>query len=87
LRFRVAAHFHKAEAFGAAGVTFHHDFSAGDSAKLAKRLLQVFVADRVRQVANVKFVAHQGTPLKHISKTINKSDGAPLAQQIFNVPL
>jgi len=38
-------------------------------------LLQVFVADRVRQVADVKFVAHQGTPLKHISKRLTKAMG------------
>jgi hypothetical protein len=41
--------------------------------------LQVFVANRVRQIADVKFVAHEGTPLKHK----NKSDGVPKAQQIF----
>ena len=45
LGFGIAAHFDKAKAFGATGVAFHHDFSAGDSAKLAERLLQVFVAD------------------------------------------
>jgi hypothetical protein len=80
----IVAHFDKAKAFGAAGVALHHDFSAGDSAKLAKRLLQVFVADRVRQIADVKFVAHEGTPLKtHISKAMgsrkhNKSLYVPL---------
>jgi hypothetical protein len=77
LCFGIAAHFDKAKAFGAAGVAFHHDFGAGDSAKLAKRLLQVFVANRVRQIADVKFVAHEGTPLKHN----DKSDGVPKAQQ------
>lgn len=35
LRFCVAAHFHKAEAFGTACVTFHHDLGAGHSAELA----------------------------------------------------
>ena len=83
LSFGIAAHFDKAKAFGATRVAFHHDFSAGDSAKLAKRLLQVFVANRVRQIADVKFVAHEGTPLKHIIESINKSDGVPKAQQIF----
>lgn len=53
LGFGIAAHFDKAKAFGATRVAFHHDFSAGDSAKLAKRLLQVFVTHRVRQVADV----------------------------------
>jgi hypothetical protein len=66
LSFGIAAHLDKTKAFGAARVAFHHDLSAADSAELAKRLLQVFVADRVRQIADVKFVAHQGTPLKHI---------------------
>src|SRR5665647_3296482 len=53
LGFGIAAHFDKAKAFGATRVAFHHDFSAGDSAKLAKRLLQVFVTHRVWQVADV----------------------------------
>jgi len=34
LRLGIAAHFNKAEAFGAAGVTFHHHFGAGDGAEL-----------------------------------------------------
>jgi hypothetical protein len=58
LRFSVAAHFHKAEAFGAASVTFHHDFCACDCAVWSKCLLQIFVTERIWQVANVKFVAH-----------------------------
>src|SRR5437899_2371803 len=37
LGFCIAAHFDKAKAFGTTGVAFHHDFSAGDSAELAKR--------------------------------------------------
>ena len=60
--FRVAAQFHKAEAFGAAGVTFHHDFGAGNGAVSRESLLQVFVAERIGQVAHVKFVAHERTP-------------------------
>jgi hypothetical protein len=62
LCFSIAGHFHKAEAFRAAGVTFHHDFGAGDSAMCGKCLLQVFVTERIRQVAYVKFVAHERTP-------------------------
>src|SRR5450830_239854 len=70
LCFGVARHFHKAETLRAAGVTLHHDFGAGHSTKLAKSLFQVVVAHRVRQVADVQFVAHQGTPQKHINKAM-----------------
>ena len=58
----VTAHFHKAEAFGTASVTFHHDFGAGNGTVCGERLLQVFVTERIRQVAYVKFVAHGWTP-------------------------
>jgi hypothetical protein len=60
LCFSIAAHFHKAEALGTASVTFHHDFGAGDGTVGSKCLLQVFVTERIWQVANVKFVAHKG---------------------------
>lgn len=62
LCFSVAAHFHKAEAFGAASVTFHHDFGAGNGTVGGECLLQVFVTERIGQVAHVKFVAHERTP-------------------------
>jgi hypothetical protein len=62
LRFSIAAHFHKAEALGTASVTFHHDFGACDGTVGSKCLLQVFVTERIWQVANVKFVAHVRTP-------------------------
>ena len=62
LRFGIAAHFHKAEAFGTTGVTLHHDLGAGDRTVCGKCLLQVFVTERIWQIANVKFVAHAGTP-------------------------
>ena len=65
LRFRIRRHFHKPKAFGPTGVALHHDFGTGDRAELTKRLLQVFVTNRVRQVADIKFVAHERTPLKH----------------------
>ncbi len=45
LRFGIAAHFHKAEAFGTTGVTLHHDLGAGDRTVCGKRLLQVFVTE------------------------------------------
>ena len=69
LRFIVAAHFHKTEAFGAASVTFHHDFGAGDSTEFTERLFQIAVANRVRQVADVKFVAHERDSSKHTEKS------------------
>jgi hypothetical protein len=62
LGFGIAAHFNKAKAFGAASVALHHDFSAGDSAKLTKGLFQVAIAHGIWQIADVKFVAHSGTP-------------------------
>ncbi len=73
LCFVIAAHFHKAEAFGAASVTFHHDFGAGHSTEFTEGLFQIAVANRVRQVADVKFVAHERDSSKHR----DKSDGAP----------
>src|SRR5690606_24234038 len=56
--FCIAAHLDKTEAFGAAGVAFHHDLGAVHNAISAERLLQVFVAHGVGQVAHVQFVAH-----------------------------
>ena len=73
LGFVIAAHFHKAEAFGAASVTFHHDFGAGHSTEFTEGLFQIAVANGVRQVADVKFVAHERDSSKHR----DKSDGAP----------
>jgi hypothetical protein len=39
LSFFISAHFHKAKAFGATCVAFHHDFSAGYGTELAEGLL------------------------------------------------
>ena len=64
LCFSVRTHFHKAEALGTAGVTFHHDLGAGDGTELAESAFQIAVTERVRQVAHVKFVAHLRTPKK-----------------------
>src|SRR5688572_29297374 len=58
LRLGGAAHFDKAEALGAAGVTFHHDLGAGDGAELAESLFHVAVAESVGKVPHVEFVAH-----------------------------
>jgi hypothetical protein len=63
LCFWIAGHFDKAEALRTTGVTFHHYFSAGDCAILAKGLFQIAIANRVRQIADVQFVAHEGTPI------------------------
>jgi hypothetical protein len=59
LRLRITAHFDKAKAFGAAGITLHHDFGAGDGPELAERLFEIVVTHRIWQVANVEFVAHE----------------------------
>jgi hypothetical protein len=82
LCFCIAAHFHKAEAFGAASVTFHHDFGAGNGTVGCKRLLQVFVTERIRQVAHVKFVAHVRTPQNN-----SKRDGVQTRNQQTNEDL
>ena len=63
LCFWIAGHFDKAEALRTTGITFHHYFCAGDCAKLAKGLFQIAIANRVRQIADVQFVAHEGTPI------------------------
>lgn len=56
-----AAHFHKGEALGATSVTVHHYLDGIDSAELREFLLQVFVTNGIRQIANVQFVVHFGT--------------------------
>ena len=82
LCFSVAAHFHKAEAFGTASVTFHHDFGARNGTVCCKSLLQVFVTERIRQVAYVKFVAHARTPQNN-----SKRDGVQNRNQQTNKDL
>jgi hypothetical protein len=82
LRFSIAAHFHKAKAFGTASVTFHHDFGACDSTVGSKCLLQVFVTERIWQIANVKFVAHTRTPQNN-----SKRDGVQNRNQQTNKDL
>jgi hypothetical protein len=62
LRFCIAGHFNKTETFRTTGVTFHHDFGAGNGTVCGKCLLQVFVTERIWQIAYVKFVAHERTP-------------------------
>lgn len=60
LSFLTAGHLDKAETFGSTAVAFHHHFGRLNMAKGRKLLLQIFIANRVRQVANIKFVAHFG---------------------------
>src|SRR6185312_14473023 len=82
LGFGIAAHFDKAEALGAPGVALHHDLGAGDGTELAECLLHVFVAERIGQIAHVKFVAHKGllkmtkkrwSPIPAINKPVTTS--------------
>jgi hypothetical protein len=82
LCFRVAAHFDKAKAFGAARVAFHHDFCAGYGTVCCKGLLQIFITEGIRQVAYVKFVAHAGTPQNN-----SKRDGVQNRNQQTNKDL
>src|SRR5690606_37121528 len=50
-----------------------HDFGTADGAVGGERLAQIFVAHGVRQVADIKLVAH----VKGLLKTLKRSDGAP----------
>jgi hypothetical protein len=79
LRFSIAAHFDKAKAFGSTGVTFHHDFGAGDNTEFTEGLFQIVVTNRIRQVADVKFIAHERDSSKHR----DKSDGAPTTHTTY----
>ncbi len=58
LRLGIGAHFHEAEALGTARVAIHHDLGGRDRTELCERLLQIFVAYAVREVADIKFIAH-----------------------------
>ena len=59
LRLGTAVHLDETKAFGATRLAFHSDLGAGDRAKRTKRLLQVLVTYRARQIADVKFVVHR----------------------------
>src|SRR5690606_27937345 len=52
-------HFHKAKAFGAACVTFHHDFGGSHVAVSCELLLQRVIAHGVGKIADVEFVVHE----------------------------
>jgi hypothetical protein len=86
LRFGIAAHFYETKTFGATGVALHHDFGAGDSTELSKRLFKIAVAYRIRQVADVQFVAHERDSLKHNKKAMEsrtETDLSPNKQSFF----
>jgi hypothetical protein len=68
--FGIAAHFDETKTFGATGIALHHDFGAGNSTELSKRLFKIAVAYRIRQVADVQFVAHERDSLKHNKKAM-----------------
>src|SRR5699024_7741592 len=77
LCFGIAAHFHKAETLGATSVALHHDLCTLHSAEFGERLLEVVVAESVRQVAYIQFVAHAGL----LEKDLNR-DGALTESQL-----
>ena len=56
--FRAAGHLDKAKALLATCVAFHHDLGRLDLAEGRKLLVQIVVTNRVRQIADIKFVAH-----------------------------
>jgi hypothetical protein len=68
--FGIAAHFDETKTFGATGIALHHDFGAGNSTELSKRLFKIAVAYRIRQIADVQFVAHERDSLKHNKKAM-----------------
>jgi hypothetical protein len=70
LRFGIAAHFYETKTFGATGVAFHHDLGASHRTELSERLLKIAVAYRIRQIADVQFVAHERDSLKHKNKAM-----------------
>jgi hypothetical protein len=68
--FGIAAHFYETKTFRAASVALHHDLGASHSTELSKRLLKIAVAYRIRQIADVQFVAHERDSLKHKNKAM-----------------
>src|SRR5579875_2408249 len=60
LCFGLVAHLHKAEAFGAAGVTVHDDLGRHYATVRLKQSLQIIVANRIGQIAHVQLLAHEG---------------------------
>ena len=65
LRLGIAAHFHKAKAFGAARIALHHHLGAGYHAKRRESLAQIGITHGIRQIAHIKFVAHRRRSSKY----------------------
>jgi hypothetical protein len=68
--FGITAHFDETKTFGATSIALHHDFGASYSTELSKRLFKIAVAYRIRQIADVQFVAHERDSLKHNKKAM-----------------
>jgi hypothetical protein len=68
--FGIAAHLDETKTFRAASVALHHDLGASHSTELSERLLKIAVAYRIRQIADVQFVAHERDSLKHKNKAM-----------------
>jgi hypothetical protein len=85
--FGIAAHFDETKTFGATGIALHHDFGAGNSTELSKRLFKIAVAYRIRQVADVQFVAHERDSLKHNKKAMESRTETNLSPNKQSFPI
>jgi len=68
--FGIAAHLDETKTFRAASVALHHDLGASHRTELSERLLKIAVAYRIRQIADVQFIAHERDSLKHKNKAM-----------------
>ncbi len=68
--FGIAAHLDETKTFRAASVALHHDLGASHSTELSERLLKIAVTYRIRQIADVQFIAHERDSLKHKNKAM-----------------
>jgi hypothetical protein len=85
--FGIAAHFDETKTFGATGIALHHDFGAGNSTELSKRLFKIAVAYRIRQIADVQFVAHERDSLKHNKKAMESRTETNLSPNKQSFPI
>src|SRR5438874_792470 len=67
IRLRISGHFHKAEAFGLAGVLVRDDRRRGDRAGRGEQVLQVLLGSRVGQSAHINTLCHSGWLLSSLS--------------------
>jgi hypothetical protein len=86
-RLGIAAHFDETKTFGATGIALHHDFGAGNSTELSKRLFKIAVAYRIRQIADVQFVAHERDSLKHNKKAMESRTETNLSPNKQSFPI